>query len=252
VTVDLTILGSAGWMPSAARDTACYAVREDDRVLVLDAGTGIHRLVTDPTVLAGATAVDVLVSHFHLDHVIGLSYLSGLNRDVTVTIHGPGRWLYGRSSTEILDDLIGPPFHSKTLSDNGIAVAELDSGGLRWGSHRLLVRHQQLHTAPSVAFRLDDLFCYCTDTEYDPRNAAFAAGSTVLLHEAWLLVGITEDGHSSAGQAATIARDAGVEQLILVHLPPWLDAESSLAEARQIFPMTSLATDGMTIGLDSG
>jgi ribonuclease Z len=58
-----------------------------------------------------------------------------------------------------------------------------------------------------------------------------------------------ETGHSTAREAATIARDAGVRQLVMTHISARYtrDAPELLAEARAIFPETSVARDGMTV-----
>jgi ribonuclease BN (tRNA processing enzyme) len=235
----LTILGSAGWMPTDGRETACYAIREKDRLLVLDAGTGLRRLVTEPGLLAGVREIDLVLSHFHLDHVIGLSYLAALDRPVTV--HGPGDWLYGRPTAELVEELLRPPYQA---SRRAFAVRELPEAGVVWAAHRLRVRHQVTHTAPSVAYRLDDALSYCTDTGHDPGNAEFADGCRLLLHEAWSTEDASELGHSTAGQAADIARQAGVGRLLLIHLPPDRDAAMLLAQAAAVFATTELATDG--------
>jgi len=241
----LTILGSAGWMPTDDRETACYAVRQNDRLLVLDAGTGIRRLVTEPALLAGVSGVDLVLSHFHLDHLIGLSYLTALDRPVTV--HGPGGWLYRRPTTELLDDVLRPPYRASTLHE--VVVRELTEAGLVWGGHRLRVRHQGNHTAPSVAFRLDDALGYCTDTGHDPGNAEFVSGCRLLLHEAWSTEDVSELGHSSAAQAADIARRAGIGRLLLIHLPPDREVQTLLAQAIAVFPATELATDEAQLDL---
>jgi ribonuclease BN (tRNA processing enzyme) len=43
-------------------------------------------------------------------------------------------------------------------------------------------------------------------------------------------------GHSTAGQAAAIAREAGVEKLLLIHVDPYADREALLADASSVFP----------------
>ena len=54
--------------------------------------------------------------------------------------------------------------------------------------------------------------------------------------------------HASSGEAATIARDAGVERLVLMHrsLVPATDAEL-LEAALPVFPATEVATDGFVV-----
>ncbi len=240
----LTILGSAGWMPDDGRETACYAIQADDRLLLLDAGTGLRRLVTEPSLLAGVREIDLVLSHFHLDHVIGLSYLAAL--EPPVTVHGPGTWLYGRPTADLLDELLRPPYQA---SQRAFPVRDLTEAGVVWGEHLLRVRHQVSHTAPSVAYRLDDSLSYCTDTGHDRGNAEFAAGCELLLHEAWSTDDASELGHSSAAQAADVARQAGVARLLLIHLPPGRDVQQLLAQAAAIFPATELAADGTELDL---
>ena len=46
-------------MPTESRETACVLVRSDDSALLLDAGTGVRRLATQPTLIEGATRLDV-------------------------------------------------------------------------------------------------------------------------------------------------------------------------------------------------
>ena len=43
--MDVTLLGTMGWLPRDARETTCFAVREGPTLLVFDAGTGLRRLL---------------------------------------------------------------------------------------------------------------------------------------------------------------------------------------------------------------
>jgi ribonuclease Z len=57
-------------------------------------------------------------------------------------------------------------------------------------------------------------------------------------------------GHLTAAQAATIARDAGVEQLVLTHFSQrYADVAAFVAEAAPIFPRVVAARDGETIAM---
>jgi ribonuclease BN (tRNA processing enzyme) len=246
--VHLALLGTAGWMPQDSRETAALLVRDDDRALLFDAGTGVRRLITNPELIDGATSIDVLLSHFHLDHIIGLSYLFGLPSHLRIAIWGPGAWCYHRPTAHILQKVIGEPYLAATLDDRA-RIYDLAADGTAINGFAVHAQRQIRHTAPSIAFRLDDVFAYCTDTEYDPTNAAFAAGSKLLIHEAWTTGSHGGDGHSSAVEAARVAYDADVEHLLLVHIAPTADTAELSEEARVVFPPVAVATDLMPLSV---
>jgi ribonuclease Z len=59
-------------------------------------------------------------------------------------------------------------------------------------------------------------------------------------------------GHSTAAQAAVIAKKAGVKKLIIGHFSSrYKDVTPLLNEAREIFPETYTAEDGITFSVDT-
>lgn len=249
MSVALTVLGGGGWMPSEHRETSCYALRQGTSLLLLDAGTGLRRLVTDPVLLAGVTRLDILLSHYHADHTIGLSYLAALPDRPETVVWAPGEDLYGIAAATILEAFTGPPFQPEPLSSFVAAVRDVPIGEFDPGAGTVRVRVQERHSHPSVAYRIGDLVTYCTDTAYDPENAEFAAGCRVLLHEAWVAAPPVGPFHSLAAEAAAVARDAGVADLVLTHLDPRGDDAELLAAARAVFPATQLARDRVELVL---
>lgn len=241
----LTFLGTAGWMPSGGRETSAFLVRANDNALLLDAGTGISRLVTDPGLLAGIRRIDIVLSHFHLDHVIGLSYLDAL-KDVEIEVWGPGALLYGVASHDVLRRLLSPPLLRFDLTERIAGVRDVPGGTFRVNKFTIQTRHQLTHTSPSLAYRVNDDLAYCTDTEYDPGNIEFARGAHLLLHEAWTVTKPVR-GHSTAAQAAEIAAAADVARLLLVHLPPTRPAELLRDDARRVFEPSGLPGEGTTL-----
>lgn len=176
------ILGTAGWMPTAERQTTCVLVREGERALLLDAGTGGARLVSEPRRLDGVARLDVLLTHFHLDHVCGLLYLPGTG--LPVRVHAPGSWLYGTPSAQLLDPLLRAPI-SPFGPDAPVEVRELDSGVGEIAGFPIAVCAQPRHWAPTAGIRVGDSLALVTDTAFDDGSAGFAAGVRHLLHEAW-------------------------------------------------------------------
>src|SRR5919198_213200 len=121
----VSILGSGGGAPPAARETSCVLIRDGDRALLLDMGTGARRLLADPTLLHGVTNLHVALTRFHFDHVCGLPYLPWLSVDAAVW--APGRWLYGRDGAEILEPLRRPPLEPSDVTET-YPIRELGPG----------------------------------------------------------------------------------------------------------------------------
>ena len=95
-------------------------------------------------------------------------------------------------------------------------------------------------------------FSYVTDTLYKPSIADEVRGSDLLICEGMfedaLIDQAREKKHMTAKQAATIARDAGVKRMAMIHYSPrYTDRELSvlLDEARTIFPQAELTKDRM-------
>ena len=68
-----------------------FLVLVEGHALLLDAGSGVGRLGEEPVarLLEGFDHLDVALTHYHLDHVVGLSYLPGVWRDKSVRLVGP-------------------------------------------------------------------------------------------------------------------------------------------------------------------
>ncbi|MDX2280268.1 MAG: ribonuclease Z [Saprospiraceae bacterium] len=95
-------------------------------------------------------------------------------------------------------------------------------------------------------------YAFCSDTAPSDAVVAAVKGVDVLYHEATFTNEHVEEAlisfHSTAAQAAQIAKDAEVGQLILGHFSGrYADAEQHLAEARVIFTNTFAAEEGIPI-----
>jgi ribonuclease Z len=94
---------------------------------------------------------------------------------------------------------------------------------------------------------------YSGDTRPCDGVRAVSHGADLLIHEATFsseeAARAVETGHSTAREAAEIAKAAGVRQLVLTHISPRYSREAPelLAEAQAVFPDTTIARDGMTI-----
>ena len=107
-------------------------------------------------------------------------------------------------------------------------------------SHNLLTRPAE----PSRSY------AYCSDTAYSEKIIPIIEGVDLLYHEATFAeedaLRASQTGHSTARQAARIANAAEVKKLMLGHFSArYTDNRILLEEAREIFPNTVLANEGL-------
>jgi ribonuclease BN (tRNA processing enzyme) len=211
-------------------------------------GTGVRRLLADPTLLDGARELHVLLTHFHFDHICGLPYLPWLRPGATVW--APGKWLYDKTSADILEPLRQPPIAPSDIT-NTYPINELTLGSQLIGGFEVRANPQPRHWAPSVGLRIDDDLALVTDTPYEASSSDLADGVFHLLHEAWSSsrAPICPDRDATAADAARVARDARATNLTLIHLNPTLDDLAVLLEdAMEHFERVALGEDEMAVG----
>jgi len=94
-------------------------------------------------------------------------------------------------------------------------------------------------------------YAYCSDTVYEPKIIPFINNIDLLYHEATFGDNLKDTAkitkHSTASEAATIAKKANVKKLIVGHFSSrYKDEKQILNEAKVIFSETYAAEDGLT------
>jgi ribonuclease Z len=114
-------------------------------------------------------------------------------------------------------------------------------------------------TVPNSALTIDPRkprsYAFCSDTIFDERLISIVKGVDLLYHEATFLSDkadrAKETFHSTAAQAATIAKEAGVRRLIIGHFSArYKNLYPLLEEAKSVFPETTLAIEGDRFSID--
>lgn len=217
--MQLHCLGTAGYHPNETRHTSSYFLPEAG--IVLDAGTGTFRLPE----LIQTSQLDVLLSHAHLDHVAGLTFLLGIlfQRPVDkVRVWGQAEKL-NAVQDHLVNDLLFPVKLPVTWCPiDVLEQIELDGCRVTW--------RPQEHPGGSVAYRLDfanqKSLVYATDSngEHDQETLDWMSSADILLHECnfqdhqkeWAI----KTGHCYVGRVAEIARVTSPKQLLLTHVNP--------------------------------
>jgi phosphoribosyl 1,2-cyclic phosphodiesterase len=253
-------------------NTVCVEVRAtDDHVVIIDAGTGIRRL--GDTLSPETRRVDLLLSHLHMDHIIGLGFFGPLHRpDLEVHVWGPASTTLDLG--ERLSRYLSPPLFPVRVLD---LECELALHDVPFGAFELphFFVHSALvgHPGPTVGYRLEHdgrVLGYLSDHEpalgvFDfPGPAEWTSGYD-LAHAADLLIHDAQYddseyearigwGHSSVSDALAFAELAEVRHFVPFHHDPAHDDATIDAlfagplRAAHSFELT-VAAEGMSLAL---
>lgn len=218
-------------------NTSCVEVRTAAGGLIcLDAGTGIGGLRVDP---AETVRVDILLTHLHMDHILGLGFFSALfSPDLEVHIWGPGSTTLDLRRR--LARYLSPPLFPVRLRD---LPCRLELHDVPLGTFDLpdaeVTAALVCHPGPTVGFRLGDgtgTLCYLPDHEPALGVRRFpeargwtsgmgvADGVDVLIHDAQYDDDEYREhvgwGHSSIRHAIAMADLSGARRLLAFHHDP--------------------------------
>jgi phosphoribosyl 1,2-cyclic phosphodiesterase len=244
--VELTFYGTRGSCPCAGEqyrvyggNTACVGLTTDDgEPIILDLGTGLRAL---GAALEGSSVTNarplqasVLLTHLHLDHVVGLPFFSPLRHpDSVLDIYGPKQ--PDGDLADALSALVQPPFFPIPLAllPGHIHCHDTVEQDLAIGSATVRAR-LVTHRGPTLGYRIEAdgaSVAYIPDHEQpaepgeiDDRVLELCADVDVLIHDGQYTeaeqAAKPHWGHSTVAYAVRIAREAGARQLVLFHHDP--------------------------------
>jgi len=178
-----------------------------------------------------------MLSHLHLDHIVGLGFFAPLFRpDLTITIWGPQALT---PLEERLGRYLSPPLFPVRLRDlpSSYELREVGRGPFTVGPFTVTAE-AVIHPDPAVGYRVDEggrCLAYLPDHEpalgpefpSDPQwtsGAGVATGADLLIHDAQYTAAEYRErvgwGHSSVDDAVAFADLVGAHRLALFHHDP--------------------------------
>lgn len=245
----LRVLGSADWLQSPGNDGSCYSL--SDRILI-DTGSAAGLTLIDEGI--DPVQLDTICfTHMHADHCIGLLQLLLYWRIKRcsleeLTIAGPApsvRMQFQRAFEYVFHDA-----HDVTQELRGMPrILELHDGDSFSTPQYDVQVIDSDHACPGLCYRFihkgtEHAACFSGDTRYREAFGPFFSGAELLVYEASFGAGpIAPESnavckHSSAQEAARVAREAGAKRLLLTHTyEPKREAALEAARAQLSIPV---------------
>jgi len=250
-------------------NTACVEVRLDNGTLIiLDCGSGLRSLGRSLEREFAGTSLcgHIFLTHFHWDHIQGAPFFAPLYKESNQFFFYSIRRGEKELRASVEGQMINPYFPvdmSMLRSTRHFYDLDYDPIGI---DSSVIVRPAPLnHPQECVAYRIEAdgaAFVFATDNEpgsafHDRSLRELSEGADLLIYDAQYSPEQLEAerkgwGHSSWLEGTHIAKECGVDHLLLFHHDPDHDdaAVDALVEsARQEFPHTVGAAEGLEIEL---
>lgn len=243
---ELAIIGSSNAVPTLDRDNTYLTLHTNEKHILIDCGSSAWVRLTK-TGMTPEDLTDIIITHFHPDHVAGLPLLL---MDL---------WLMGRKNPLVihgLDETIQRIQGMMELFgwDNWPDFFEVSFKTVA-GKRELVLGDETIkvwaipvkHLIPTIGLRIESAdhsysIAYTCDTEPCEGVDDLAREVNILIHES----AGKAVGHSSAAQAGEAAARAEVDQLVLIHYPDLPDGPSLISNASERYSgKIVLARDGM-------
>ncbi len=257
----LTVLGTRGSMAVSGDDTAkyghatsCYLVETETEAIILDAGNGILN-VPD----TGDKKISLLISHTHIDHVLGLPMFLGKSRGKEISVYGASR--EGLSIEKQLEIYLSRPLWPITMDYYPVKLefCEIsDEDNFCLGDVEVTTAKSN-HPGGSTIFSLkynEKRIVYATDFEHDEEEGgafsqliAFSEGADLMLYDAQYTpeqyVRCKGFGHSSYDKALELYEKAHIKEMMLIHHSPFNTDEMMDSIEKEIINTSEAAKAGL-------
>jgi len=242
----IKFLGTNGWYDTDTGNTLCVFIETKKEYIILDAGGGFYKI---GQFIKEKKPIYLFLSHFHLDHIIGLHTLLLFNFPQGIRLYGPPG--VKKYLSQIVNYPYTVPFSKlKTkVTVNQIKSQTRFPFRVKFGK----LRHPSF--CYGYRFNLEGkTIAYCTDTGVCGNLYKLARRADLFITECSATSGKREKDwpHLTAGDAAKVAKKSEVKRLALVHFNVALfntkkHRLTAKKQARRIFRNTLLSEDNMEL-----
>lgn len=243
----------------------CLTLEHANRIIIVDAGTGIRNLGKDLAQMNIKTdIINLSFTHFHWDHIQGFPFFAPAYDPANlIKIHVMGNDRQYLNIREIFSQQMQEQYFPIPLDDMGASFQFLSHGDEETFYGAKVTAAPQHHKVPggSYGLRVEDqsgVIVICTDAEHfggiDGNIVELARDADLLIHDGQYTdaeyIRHKGWGHSSWRHCAEVARLANVHRLIITHHDPDHDdafLQAMEAECQAVFPNSSFAREGMEI-----
>ncbi|MCR9215148.1 MAG: MBL fold metallo-hydrolase [Proteobacteria bacterium] len=245
-------------------NTSCVEVNVNDRIIILDAGTGV-RLLGNCLLQRNLKDYLFLQSHTHWDHINGFPFFGPVYQDnVNIKIMA-GHLSECGGIEKVLSSQMCQPTFPVPFSE---LAANLSFTDFKSGDSFSLGDGIEVRTAPlkhpdgGTGYRIDfegSSLCYVTDTEHvigkpDEDILELIEGADLVIYDSTY----TDEeypqfagwGHSTWQEGVRLCKAANVGQLAIFHHDPSHDdafMDTVAREAFKAWPNAFVAREGMTV-----
>lgn len=226
---ELHILGSRGTHSAFGDEfkefggqTSCYVIKSNDYALIIDCGTGLFNA---KEILSGVKKIDVLLTHVHYDHIVGLIDERAILSNIECTFYGTfSKW----SNSNVFADFLRKPFWPvNTIVGNTININN-DGSVYKLNDEVSFKAYKAPHPDDASMFIInvnDKKVCILSDFgDANSVETNIINGGDFLFFDGTLnkedAIKYKEWGHSCWNQGVELAKKENIKNLIITHHNP--------------------------------
>lgn len=245
-------------------NTSCLEVRCGDRIIILDAGSGI-RYLGNELITKGPLDVDIFLTHTHFDHICGMPFFTPFFVPQSKFRISAGHLLPEHNVEFVLSEMMMAPLFPVPMAifNADIAFQDFMSGDTLDLGDGITLRTAPLnHPNRATGYRIEyqgRSICYITDTEHtldapDENVAGLIRGADIVIYDGTY----TDEefpnhitwGHSTWQEGLRMCEANDVKKYVLFHHDPERDDDQLDEIGRQLEelrPGTVVAREGMVL-----